>query len=179
MGRHFIVAIFLAVLMTGAVHGQQRVTVIGCVAPSGAEAAQERPFALTNVALRDTSRGTRGSNSPRSSTPVGGGAATARSGSSGSTTPKGSTPVRRASVVEDSSAATVLMSAKASVPIARRSSLSPTYELEVGPTAFSLLPGQTVEVRGSVLDNGNGSVALAPRLKVEEVRMLSATCTTP
>lgn len=175
MRRHFIVATSLACLMTAGVHGQQRLTLIGCLMSATAEAAPT-PFVLTNAALRDAAPRARGSNSPKSSTPVGGRVAPARSGSSGSTTPKGSTPLRTVPVVEASSAGVSSTTAKASVPIPRRDSVSPTYELDAAPNQVSFLTGQTVEITGPVLSGPTG--AAAPRLKVEQVRMLSENCTT-
>jgi len=171
MYSRVVVATSLACLIAGPARAQQRVTLVGCVSQIDTAAAEQPPFVLKNAVARDVSRRSGGSNSPKSSTPVGGGPAAVRSTSSGSSTAKGSTPIRSA-VVEDSPATVRSTSAKASVPIARSDAPS-TYRLDATSSELSPLTGRLVEITGAV---SGRSGSAAPIVKVEQVSVVASNC---
>ncbi len=172
--RIILTAASVSCFLAGSAQGQQRLTVVGCVAPAEAAVAQQSLFLLTNVTPPDAAPRNRGSNSPKSSTPVGGRAVATASGSSGSNTPKASTPRLANSIDNESFAGSVVFSAKASVPVRRNDALSRAYELHASQNQFSFVPGQTVEVTGAVRnDRLEGAVRA---LEVQQVRVLASDC---
>ena len=170
MYSRVMMAASLACLFAGPARAEQRVTLVGCVAPVEAAGAAQTPFVLKNATARAVSRRSGGSTSPKSSTPVGGGPAAARPSSSGASTAKGSTPIRATAAIDDSPGRP--SSAKASVPIGRSGTRS-TYALDAASTELSPLTGRTVEITGAVSVR-SGSVAQT--LKVEQVSVLSSDC---
>jgi hypothetical protein len=172
--RIILTAASVSCSLAGSAQGQQRLTVVGCVAPADAAAAQRALFLLTSVTPPEAAPRNRGSNSPKSSTPIGGQAVATASGSSGSNTPKASTPLLANSNDNESFASSGVFSAKASVPVRRKDALSRAYELHASPNQFSFLPGQTVEITGAVRNDRSGESA--PALEVQQVRMLASDC---
>jgi hypothetical protein len=140
----------------------ERVSLVGCVAqtPDGA-------FALSGATPASKAGRSRGSNSAKSSTPIGSAASpTDRPRTAGTMTPKGSTPVSITPVSFTSSATSGSNSPKASTPV-RRAATS-AYTLDTTSVDVEQYAGQLVEVRGVV--------AQRQELKVEAVRLLAANC---
>jgi len=148
------------------------VTVTGCVTRTDA-----RVLLLPESAdARSATSGAAGSNTSKASTPVRGGQFAGDRASSGGTTmsAKGSTPIRRGNGLLDSAGTGGAYTSKASTPVGRRKVDTAAYELDLRGVEPAEYVGQTVAVTGMT----DGSAA-APKLAVESIRVMSASCSTP
>jgi hypothetical protein len=167
-----LLATLIAILTSVGADAQQRLTVVGCVT-AGDPQADPDALLLTRAQVTENEPRAHGSNSAKSSTPLGGAPATTRSSASGSNTPKGSTPVRTVLAPDDAVASTNATTAKASVSVPRKPPATSTYVLDAA-SSLSSLTGRTVEILGSML--AGSSAAAAPMLRVERVRTLASSC---